>query len=90
MRDFGDAGSTSAQVNVDTAYVTMKELFYSPLTVTVGRQPFVYGNQLLIGDVGSCNEVSPLTDLTGGVNFDAIKAVLSYDPLTVDPVRGQH
>ncbi len=84
-RIWGEASNSSVDgVNMDAAYVTMKEMLYSPLTVTVGRQPLAYGNQLLIGDSGAYNEVNDVNDLTGGVNFDAIKAVLSYDPLTVD------
>jgi hypothetical protein len=39
---------------------------------------------LLIGDGDSTTNVGAASDITGGVNFDAIKAVLAYDPLTVD------
>ena len=81
-RLWGTTGSND--VTVDTAYVTMKELLYSPLTVKVGRQPLQYGNQLLIGDGDLAGGVTKVSDLTGGVNFDAIKAILAYDPLTVD------
>ncbi len=81
---WGNGGTSTKQVNVDTAYVMMKELLYSPLTLTVGRQPLAYGNQFLIGDGDSTTAVTEVGDLTGGVNFDAVKAVLSYDPLTVD------
>ena len=79
-----DASSANANVDIDTAYVTMKELLYSPLTLTVGRQPLVYGNQFLIGDGDLTTKVGAVTDITGGSNFDAVKAVLSYNPLTVD------
>ena len=75
---------SNTTIKLDTAYVTMKELLYSPLTVTIGRQPLVYGNQFLVGDGDFATDVSSMSDLTGGVNFDAIKAVLSYNPLTVD------
>ncbi len=81
------AGTNTNTVDLDTAYVTMKELFFAPLSVTVGRQPLAYGNQLVIGDGDATSSIgvgSALMDLTGGVNFDAIKAVLAYDPLTVD------
>jgi len=69
---------------LDTAYVTMKEMLYAPLTVTIGRQPLVYGNAFLIGDGSRANEIAEVADLTGGKNFDAVKAVLDYDPLVVD------
>lgn len=74
----------TAGVNVDTAYVTMKEMLYAPLSVTIGRQSLAYGNQFIIGDGDRTGAITEATDLTGGVNFDAVKAVLSYDPLTVD------
>ncbi|MEI8011153.1 MAG: alginate export family protein [Candidatus Omnitrophota bacterium] len=71
---------------LDEAYVTMKELLYTPLTVTVGRQTLAYGNQFLIGyNGGNKNYYSGVaTDLAGNGNFDAVKAVLSYEALTVD------
>ncbi len=71
---------------LDAAYVTMKELLYSPLTVTIGRQTLAYGNQFLVGyNAANKNYYTGVaTDLAGNGNFDAVKAVLSYDPLTVD------
>lgn len=82
------AGTAVSNVDVDTAYVTMKELLYAPLTLTVGRQKLAYGNQFIIGDGDGTSQVgttiAALGDLTGGVNFDAIKAVLAYEPLTID------
>ena len=83
------AGSSASQIRLDAAYVTMKELFYAPLTLTVGRQSLAYGNQLIIGDGDGSTDVANVSDLTGGVNFDAIKAVLAYDPLTVDVVAAR-
>jgi len=79
-----DNSSGNDNVNMDQAYVTMKEFLYAPLTVTLGRQPLVYGNALIIGDSGHYNEVTSVPDLTGGASFDALKAVLDFDPLTVD------
>jgi hypothetical protein len=85
-RIWGPETSTNTDIKLDAAYVTMKEMLYSPLTVVLGRQPLVYGNQFLIGDVNTYGaaDVSTVSDLTGGVNADAIKAILTYDPLTVD------
>jgi hypothetical protein len=80
---------SSANIDLETAYVTMKEFLYSPLTLTVGRQPLKYGNQLIIGQntVGQ-NLSTNLPQVYGGLsklgNFDAIKAVLGYDPVTID------
>ncbi|MBF0331488.1 MAG: alginate export family protein [Candidatus Omnitrophica bacterium] len=78
-----DATNQRNTVALETAYVTMKELLYSPLTLTVGRQPLVYGNSFIVAKSGT-NRISQIREITGDINFDAVKAVLSYDPLTVD------
>lgn len=71
---------------IDEANVTLKEFLYSPLTLKIGRQPLVYGNQFVIGKNSSNTNhfATVATDLAANNNFDAIKAVLTYDPLTVD------
>jgi hypothetical protein len=81
-------GNTS--VDLYLASVTMRELLYSPLTVTVGRQVFNYGNGLIIGDGGPNNGASAgalkgiAGDLTMRTAYDGVKAVLDYKPLTID------
>ena len=45
-------------VQLYLASVTMREFLYSPLTVTVGRQVFNYGNGLIIGDGGPNNQAT--------------------------------
>ncbi|NLE64900.1 MAG: alginate export family protein, partial [Elusimicrobia bacterium] len=50
----------------------------------IGRQPLVYGNALIVGDGDGTGAVAAVADITGGINFDAVKAVLDYDPLTID------
>ena len=82
-RLWGNGGSSDNTVGVESAYVTMKELFYAPLTLVVGRQPLAYGNQLIIGQ-STTGFSQPMSDLTFTSGFDAVKAVLTYDPLTVD------
>jgi len=80
---------TSAQdgVDLDLAYVTLREFLYSPLTVTVGRQEFFFGNGLIIG--GGPNEFTSgqfagvANDLSLIDSSDGIKAVLDYKPLTL-------
>ena len=91
-RIWGDNDATNTDFNLDAAYVTMKEMLYAPLTVTVGRQPLYYGNGLIIADGDAYSDftaASGISDLTGGVNFDAIKAVLSYDALTIDMIASR-
>jgi hypothetical protein len=75
-------------VDLDMACVTLKEAFYGPLTVTVGRQPLRLGNAFVLGDPDT-NTTSRDGDLTYGdlslrKSFDAVKAVFDYNPLTVD------
>jgi len=85
-------GSTQAQntdVQIYLASVTMRELLYSPLTVTVGRQIFNYGNGLIMGDGGPNNQSRGdlqfiAQDLTMRTTRDGVKAILDYKPLTID------
>jgi|SRR3989339_503574 len=80
-------GSTVA-VEVNLAYVTLREMLYSPLTVVIGRQPIVWGNGFIIGQNSttdsSLNNVA--TDLSEQYGFDAIKIVLDYNPLTIQGI----
>jgi hypothetical protein len=73
------------KIDLDLAYVGLKEFLYSPLSLTIGRQELIYGNKLILGksSVGSSASGIP-TDLSLKKSFDAIKAVLNYDPLVVD------
>ena len=83
-----NTSSSADNVDLDLANVTLKEVFYQPLTVTVGRQELKYGNGFVIGDPDT-NATSADVDLTAQdlslrKSFDAVKAVLDYNPLTVD------
>ncbi len=49
-RNWDEADATSTDIDLDLAYVTLKEFLYSPLTVTVGRQELHFGNDMIIGD----------------------------------------
>src|SRR3989338_1522337 len=80
---------TGTEVNLYLAYATMREFLYSPLTVSVGRQYFGYGNGLIIGEDGVNNvAVGPLgtvaADFTKRTTYDGVKATLDYKPLTID------
>ncbi len=96
--DATDTPSANAnQVQLSLANVTLKELFYSPLTVTVGRQRlwfgrgFVVGNRLVRGDNDPDTTLAAdeFSDLTA---FDAIRGTLDLSgvlggvPLVVDGV----
>ena len=84
-----ESGSNNTNIDLDLAYVTLKEFLYSPLTLTVGRQEIQFGNQLVIGKAGAAGTTSIPSDLSERSAFDAIRATLNYDPLVVDLVYAQ-
>ena len=80
---------SDTSVHVDLAYVTLKEFLYSPLTLIVGRQELHYGNDMIIGDPDTnmyASNGSIPGDLSKRKAFDAIRAILNYDPLVIDLV----
>ena len=84
------------QVSLDTAYVTLKEFLYSPLTIIAGRQDLNYGTGFVVGHgrLADPEGVFPSTATTGVQatgqeysahnSFDAIRAILDFAPLTVE------
>jgi len=83
----GQNDSSNGNIDLDLAYVTLKEFLYSPLTLTVGRQEMRFGNGLIIGNAKVASGVVGIpTDLTERKAFDAVRATLNYDPLVVDLV----
>lgn len=88
-RAWNSEGSSDTNVNLYLAYATMREFLYSPLTVSVGRQVFAYGNGLILGDGGpnngsSGNFTGIANDFTKRTAYDGVKAILDYKPLTLD------
>ncbi len=88
--DHSSSANNDDNVNINLAYVRMKELLYSPLTVEIGRMQLNYGNGFIIGN-GTNNTTygnNPLStvarDLANNTAFDTIRAILDYKPLTVD------
>ncbi len=77
-------------INIDLAYVALKEFLYSPLTLTLGRQNLRFGNGWIVGDPDTNLWAgrSPLAegDLSARKSFDSIRASLNYDPLMVDVI----
>ena len=74
-------------VELDLAYVQMKEIFYSPLTLTVGRQDMWFGRGFIIGNNSSAWDTQALTqadEYSVTTAFDAIRATLDFNPWTVD------
>jgi hypothetical protein len=72
---------SSNDVQVSLANITLKELFYSPLTLTLGRQPLWFGRGFIVGSRLVHSDVDPgdniaadeFSDLTA---FDAIRGTI--------------
>ena len=92
-----DASDT--EIELDLAYMTLKEFLYEPLTLVIGRQPLRYGTGFIVGDPDT-NQFSEYNHYTGAVQvdtiipedlsamkaFDAVRAILNYDPMIIDLV----
>jgi hypothetical protein len=72
-------------VELELAYVTLKDFIYSPLTVTIGRQNLWLGKGFIVGanldNTSSLNLTAPEQSKMHA--FDAVKVVLDYDPWTI-------
>ena len=82
---------SNTDIDLDLAYVTLKEFLYSPLTITLGRQELRFGNSLIIGNARNFSTTDGTLgglpqDLSERKAFDAIRATLNYDPLVIDAV----
>ncbi len=89
-RDWSLAAAAVDDIRIDLANVTLKECFYSPLTLTIGRQNLRFGNALVVGDPDT-NDADTLgnitaVDLSVNKSFDAVRATLDYSPTTVDVI----
>jgi hypothetical protein len=91
-RSWDTESTTNTDIDLDLAYVTLKEFLYSPLSVTLGRQEIRFGNGLIIGNARNyaTNVLGGVpSDLTERKAFDGIRATLNYDPLVVDLIAAQ-
>lgn len=99
LENSGAAGTASSTaIDLDLAYVVLKEFLYSPLTLQIGRQELNFGNKLVVGSGNSytnTNQDSNTAFNNGVPNdlrlrkaWDAIRATLDYDPLKIDLVYG--
>lgn len=84
------SNATAKDIEIDLAYVTLKEFLYSPLTLMVGRQELHFGSDWIVGDPDT-NGIALNSDLAEGdlsarKSFDAIRARLDYNPLVLDLV----
>jgi len=84
-------------VDLELAYVTLKNFIYSPLTVSVGRQNLWFGKGFIVGanqrinnasaygTIGATNNYLPISapEYTALNAFDSVKTVLDFDPWTL-------
>jgi len=88
----GDADNLNdSDIDIHLAYVTLREMLYSPLTVVVGRQAFHYGNSFIVDAAGTNNSAPTDSgidtiagDLTKQTAQDAVRLIFDYEPLSVE------
>jgi len=90
QRDWDIATAGAEEIVLDLASVKMKEMFYAPLTMTIGKQNLRFGNGLVVAQPDPSSAGTGMTtaitalDLDARKSFDALRATLDYNPLTVD------
>jgi len=89
-RVWDDSDDAYDEIDIDLAYVTLREMLYSPLTVVIGRQAFAFGNSFIMDSAGDRNltntQLGEATDLSKEQGLDAVRLTLDYNPLTVDVI----
>ncbi|MCM8760786.1 MAG: hypothetical protein NC933_01415 [Candidatus Omnitrophica bacterium] len=87
-----DGDAEEFEIELDLAYVTLKNFIYQPLTVTIGRQDLWFGKGFIVGSNQlynnwlRSNQMLNAPEYTLNTAFDAFKAVLDYDPWTITGV----
>lgn len=80
-------GADAYQVNMDLAYIELKEFLYSPLTLKIGRQDMWFGKGFIIGNsLQDPNGALYAPEYTAINSFDAVRATVDFDPWTIDVV----
>jgi len=92
-RAWGEPSDSGSEIDLNLAFVTLKEMLYSPLTVVIGRQAFSYGNSFIFstGAIGGEDSGIPsiASDLSKQKGLDAIRAILDYNPLKLEMFYGK-
>ena len=96
LEETDTVNAQDAGIDLDLAYISLKEFLYEPLTLIIGRQNLRYGNGFIVGDPDT-NQFSQYNhysgvqlvtflpeDLSLLKAFDAIRAILNYDPMVID------
>lgn len=73
-------------LGVDLAYVTLKEAFYAPLTLTLGRQDIEFGRGLVLGNWNIQDPQASIVadEFSAVTSYDAARATLDFEPWTLD------
>lgn len=79
----------SFNIDVDLAYIELKEFLYSPLTLRIGRQDLWFGKGFIIGNSLTQSGTLFAPEYTALNSFDAIRATLDYDPWTIDAIMAK-
>jgi hypothetical protein len=93
--NYAEDSNGSNDLDINLAYVTLREMLYSPLTVVIGRQNFAYGNSFVIDSAGPNNAADAgglkgvAEDLTMATAQDAVRLIFDYNPLTIDVVASK-
>ncbi|HNX90734.1 MAG TPA: alginate export family protein [Candidatus Omnitrophota bacterium] len=84
------ASDDAFNVNVELAYVELKEFLYSPLTLKIGRQDLWFGKGFIVGANMQDPDGSLIPyEYTVDRGFDAIRATLDYNPWTIDGIAAK-
>lgn len=85
--DMADADApTRVMAGIGEAYISLREMLYEPLTLTIGRQPLFYGRGFVVGS--NVNDPQNAVDIYDQYcmydAFDSVKAQLDLDPWSID------
>jgi hypothetical protein len=74
-------------VLVDLAYITLKEFFFTPLTVRIGKQDLWFGKGFIVGaNYDDPNGQISADEFTSLTSFKALRATWDFEPWTLDAV----
>ena len=74
----------STDINLDYAYITLKDAFSLPLTLKIGRQEIIFGNAMVVANSGTTSTAMTADDYSARSAFDAIRATLDYNQWIID------
>lgn len=87
-----DSGTSTANtteefdLGVDLAYVQLKEAWYEPLTLTIGRQDIEFGRGFIFGNFNIQDPQASIVsnEYSAVTSYDAVRSTLDFAPWTVD------